>query len=160
MKIKEYPKATELADTDAFVIETDGGTKYVEKTDMPFDDSTKIKIVGTIDSATLGKTAQEYFTLRSVSGYTAGGYRYISVSLDKIQNIPEGTYLSGAVSLNNSSWSANNASPNLVGVTSNNSHFVLGSMGSTGSISLYFPTGWNTSLLSIKFGPYVPYITI
>lgn len=37
MKIKEYPKAIEVNDSDAFVIETDEGTKYVEKKNMSLD---------------------------------------------------------------------------------------------------------------------------
>lgn len=34
MKIKEYPKTTSLADTDALVVETSDGTKYIEGQDL------------------------------------------------------------------------------------------------------------------------------
>lgn len=41
MKIKEYPKATSLANTDAFVVETSAGTKYVEKSVLSNGDEVK-----------------------------------------------------------------------------------------------------------------------
>lgn len=95
MKIKEYPKATEISKTDAFVIETSGGTKYIESELIVPDQSLTQTVI--TNNVTLKDSFNDNFTITSARGAKFGGFKFLYINLTSKAAVPAGTWLQSII---------------------------------------------------------------
>lgn len=157
MKIKEYPHATEYSDTDAFIIETSDGTKYIEGSELPFGNkltpSESINLETT--NVSTSNSISSYLEKSSAKGQTLGSYRYISFTFKVLKAIPAGTFMNNVFSVKYTGdvyWDP--FAPYVPGISSSGLGMVIGSFSMSKSLALYFPQGYESGYVNMYFGPY------